>query len=194
MRLIAIIVILFSLVSCQTTDTAHSTSDNGVGNGRELAPVWPESGPILLAKPLSQRRFDNLQNDEIVRWKQIAVEAATSTEVWSRFGGQRFIEGLFNVDPTRIKYYMLGKDCANRGGDLYIENNANCDDIKLIVPTDQRSACASFFIEVIVARESGEVVDMKDSFWTGLPKMGRDKSCLTRRYDKPVRHEFSLFE
>ncbi len=194
MRLIAIIVILFSLVSCQTTDTAHSTSDNGVGNGRELAPVWPESGPILLAKPLSQRRFDTLQNDEIVRWKQIAVEAATSTEVWSRFGGQRFIEGLFNVDPTRIKYYMLGKDCANRGGDLYIENNANCDDIKLIVPTDQRSACASFFIEVIVARESGKVVNLKDSFSTLSQTERIENGCLTRLFDKPVWDKFSLFK
>ena len=34
----------------------------------------------------------------------------------------------------------------------------------MIVPTDHHSACASFFVEVTVDRESGKVVDMKDSF------------------------------
>lgn len=194
MRLFAIIVILFSMLSCQSTDTAHSAYDHGVSNGREIMPVWPDNMPVwpdnrsvLLTKPLSQRLYVTLQDDEIARWKQIAAEAATSTAAWSRFGGARLIERPFIVDPTHIDYHGRGKDCVIRGRKLYIKNDANCGDIMLIVPTDQRSACASFFVEVIVARESGEVVGMKDSFWTDFPKVRRDKSCLTRRFDKPVR-------
>ena len=194
MRLFAIIVILFSMLSCQSTDTAHSAYDHGVSNGREITPVWPDNPSILLAKPLSQRLYVTLQDDEIARWKQIAAEAATSTAAWSRFGNARLIERPFSVDPTQIEYHGRGKDCVIRGRKLYIKNDANCDDIKLIVPTDQRTACASFFIEVIVDRESGEVVSMKDSFWTDFPKVRRDKSCLTRRYDKPVRPESSMFK
>ncbi len=194
MRLFSIIVMLFCMLSCQSTDTAHSAYDHGMSNGRVTALMWPDIRSILLAKPLSQRLYVTLQDDEIARWKQVAAEAATSTATWSRFGEAKLIERPFNVDRTQIEYCGCGKDCVIRGRKLCIKNDAKCDGIKLIVPTDQRSACASFFIEVIVARESGEVVDMKDSFWTGLPKMGRDKSCLTRRYDKPVRHEFSMFE
>ena len=194
MRLFATIVILFSLLSCQSTDTAPSAYDHGVGNGREITPVWPETRSILLAEPLSQRLSVTLQDNEIARWKQIAVDAATSTAAWSRFGGERLIDVPFNVDPTQIEYHGLGKDCVIRGRKLYIKNDANCDGIKLILPTDQRSACANFFIEVIVARESGEVLAMKDSFWTHFLKVRRDASCTTRPFDKPVRHESSIID
>ena len=146
------------------------------------------------AKPLSQRLYVTLQDDELARWKQVAAEAATSTATWSRFGEANLIERPFNVDRTQIEYCGCGKDCVIHGWKRYVKNDAKCDDIKLIIPTDQRSACASFFIEVIVARESGEVVGMKDSFRTDFPKMRRDKSCLTRIYDTPVRPEYSLFE
>ncbi len=194
MRLFAIIVILFSMLSCQSTDTAHSAYDHGVSNGREITPVWPDNPSILLAKPLSQRLYVTLQDDEIARWKQIAAEAATSTAAWSRFGEARLIERPFDVDPTQIEYHGRGKDCVIHGRKLYIKNDANCDGIKLILPTDQRSACASFFIEVIVARESGKVVAMIDSFWTHFSKVRIDASCTTRLFDKPVRHESSMFK
>ncbi len=194
MHLFATIVLLFSLLSCQSTDTAPSAYDHGVGNGREITPVWPETQSILLAEPLSQCLSVTLQDNEIALWKQIAVDAATSTAAWSRFGGERLIEVPFNVDPTQIEYHGLGKDCVIRGRKLYIKKDANCDGIKLVLPTDQRSACASFFIEVIVARESGEVVAMKDSFWTHFLKVRIDASCKTRLFDKPVRYESSVFK
>jgi len=190
MRLIAIIVILFSLVSCQSTDPAHSAYEQGVGNGRELTPVWPD-----------QRPSETLQSDEIGRWKQVAMEAATSAEAWSRFGGERLIEGPYNVDPTRITYSMLGKDCVIRGGELYVKNNAACDRIKVVVPTDQQSACALFLIEIVVSRESGKVLDMKDSFVESnafylaiFKKEKTEYGCLTHRIDAPVRHNFSMFK
>ena len=187
MRLFGIIVILFSLLSCQSRDTAHTAYDDGVGNDREITPVWPDSGPILLAKPLCQRPSETLHNDEIARWKQIAVEAATSTAAWSRFGGKRFIETPFNVDPTQIEYRVVGESCSSVGKVLVQKSrDANYSRIKVIVPTDYRSVCASFYVEVIVDRELGKVVDMKDSFLTLSMKERKENGCLTRLFDKPV--------
>jgi hypothetical protein len=190
MRLIAFIVILFSLLSCQSTDPAHSAYEQSVGNGRELTPVWPD-----------QRPSETLQSDEIGRWKKVAMEAATSAEAWSRFGGERLIEGPYNVDPTRITYSMLGKGCVIRGGELYAKNYAVCDRIKVVIPTDQQSACALFLIEIVVSRESGKVLDMKDSFVESkasylaiFKKEKTEYGCLTRRIDAPVRHNFSMFK
>lgn len=201
MRLFGIIVIFFSLLSCQSTDTAHSAYDQGVGNDREITPVWPESGPILLAKPLSQVPSETLYSDEFVDWMRIAVEAATSKTAWSRFGGERLIEGPYKVDPTQIRYEDLGKDCVTRGQKLNIKNDANSGCIKYIVPTDQQSACAFFIIEVVVARESGEVLDMKDSFVESnalfpalIKKEKMENGCLTRRIDTPVRKNSRLFK
>ncbi len=131
MRQFATIVILFSLLSCQSTNTAPSAYDHGVGNGREITPVWPETRSILLAEPLSQRLSVTLQDNEIARWKQIAAEATTSTAAWSRFGEARLIERPFDVDPTQIEYHGRGKDCVIRGRKLYIKNDANCDDLLL---------------------------------------------------------------
>lgn len=190
MRLIAFIVILFSLLSCQATDPAHSPYEQGVGNGWVLTPVWPD-----------QRPSETLQSEEIGRWKQVAMEAATSAEAWSRFGGERLIEGAYNVVPTRITYSMLGKDCVIRGGELYVKNNAACDRIKVVVPTDQHSPCALFLIEIVVSRESGKVLDMKDSFVEGnawylanLKKEETEYCCLTIRIDAPVRPKFGKFK
>ena len=264
MRLFAIVVIFFSLSSCQSTGPAHAAYDHCVRNGWEFMPEWPDNRSVLLAQPIrpdisdvsvldhldgyvhqiqeawfsgsdnrllicrynaladpcdrwapivlftprddgweishlsnicvSERAYVTLQDDVIARWKQLAVEAAMSPAAWSRLGGERFIDGLFNVDPTQIEYHGLGDGCVVGDGRLFIYGDANCDRIKVIVPTDQRSACASFFIEVIVARESGKVVNLKDSFSTLSHTERIENGCLTRRFDKPVRHKFSMFK
>ena len=186
MRLFSIIAILFFLSSfSQSTGPAHSSYDHCVRNALELMPESPDIEFDLLAQTHraratcalehgnfdlylrelyfsnARRHFDDI---DIARLKQIALEAATSAEAWSRFGGQRFIEGPFNVDPTQIEYQVLGNFCLLFGAT--VERDGNCDRVRLTVPTDQyvdQYVGCAIVIEVFVNPESGMVVEMKDS-------------------------------
>ena len=200
MRLFSIIAILFFLSSCQSTGPAHSPYDHCVRNKLGLMPEPPDNESVLLVQMSCMLKHGNfefeissvtLQDDEITRFKQIAVEAATSTVEWSRFGGQRFIEGPFTVDATQIEYLALGigyrgifggKHRGIFGGKMTISGDGKSDRIKVTIPTDVIDPtepdslgrwCDRFdvfppptnryiVIEVIVDRESGRVVDMKE--------------------------------
>jgi len=145
MYLFSIIASLFFLSSCQSTGPAHSSYDDCVRNASDLMRTFASV---------------TLQEDEFARLKQIAVEAATSSAAWGHFGGQRIIEGPFNVDPTQIEYEVLSEDrCRLIGA---VERDAKCDRIMLTVPTNQHGYCTDIFIVVTVDRESGKVVDMHD--------------------------------
>jgi hypothetical protein len=201
MRVFGIILIFLSLLSCQSTDTANFAYDHDARKRREITPMWPESGPILREIPASQVPTEILCSDEFADWTRNAAEAATSATAWSRFGEERLIEWPYNVDPTQIRYQDLGKDCVTNGRKLTIKNDANSGCIKFIFPTDQQSACAFFIIEIVVARESGEVLDMKDSFVESnalfpalIKKEKTENGSLTRRIDAPVRNKTRLFE
>ena len=108
MRLFSIVAILFFLPSCQSTGPAHSPYDHCVRNGLELMPESPDSESVLRVQTncwLKHGNFEfelsdieilplklasvTLPDDEVARLKRIAVEAATSTAAWSRFGGPR---------------------------------------------------------------------------------------------------------
>src|ERR1041385_8843790 len=104
----------------------------------------------LLAGCAHERRYVILPEQELARCKQAALDAASSADAWRRFRAERLTEGPFKVDVTRIEYHL---------------DFDHCDRITVILPTDQHFGWHSCFIEVGVARQSGEVADMRESFW-----------------------------
>jgi hypothetical protein len=86
---------------------------------------------------------------EVTNWHQIAVEAATSPEMWAKTGGVRLTKGPPNIDLSGIVYNV---DCPD------------LDKVQVVIPCFYRKEPGTF-IKIIIDRVTHQVLSMNEEAW-----------------------------
>lgn len=89
-------------------------------------------------------------DQELARYKKIAVLSAASPDLWHKLKGRRLTYDPFHLDASRVTYEI---------------SPARPNEIALLIPSGGRFGSHACFVTVTIDRSNGYIVSMDENFW-----------------------------